>query len=104
MDDWPTPPVHPLSVAFFDAVRGGGTVLDIADANGTRFPFFFDRFLGRLCYGSQDEYSDNAAFVTSGSKLASDVFGVCESAISLGVADADRIRAVVDRARHWSQR
>ncbi|GAB5517719.1 hypothetical protein [Rhodopirellula baltica] len=104
MDDWPTSPVYPLSVAFFDAVRGGGHVLDIADADGTRFPFFFDRFLGRLCYGSRDEDSDDAAFVANGSKLASDVFDACESAITSGADDADRIRAVIDRALHWSQR
>ena len=104
MDDWPTPPVRPLSLVFFDAVRGGGHVLDIADASGTRFPFFFDRFLGRLCYGAKDEHSDDAAFVTSGSKLASDVFDVCESTIASGVDRADQIRAVVDQALNWSRR
>ena len=104
MDDWPTQPVFPLTVTSFDAVRGGGHVLDITDSLGTTFPFFFERFLGRLCYGSRDEYSDDAAFVTSSSQFAFDVFDACESAITSGVDFADRLRAVIDRAIHWSPR
>jgi len=103
LDDWPAPPAAPMRIANFDVVRGGGYVLDIVDAKGTRFPFFFDRFLGRLCYGSGDEHSDDKAFVTSGSKLSSDVFEICRSAINEGIEDGDRIGAVIDRAVQWSR-
>ncbi|TWU50722.1 hypothetical protein Poly51_40150 [Rubripirellula tenax] len=109
ISDWPTPPALPLSLQSHGFYRDPNPYcthyVDIVDADGNVFPFFFERFLGRLCYGATNETSDDAAFVTSGSALADDVFAVMTAALENDdLDDADRLRDVMDRGLHWSQR
>ena len=109
ISDWPTPPAFPLTLKSHGIYRDPNPhcthYFKIADADGRVFPFFFDRFLGRLCYGSTNETGDDAAFVTSGSVLANDVFAVLGSAINNGTTgDADRLREAMNRGLHWSKR
>ena len=98
--DWPSPPNHPLRIAYFGAVHDREFVLKFTDADGAGFSFFFDRELGRLCFGSPDEHAADAAFVTTGSTIAADVIFACDFAITSGFDDADRLLEVVNRARH----
>ena len=42
-------------------------------------PFFFDRFLGRLCYGSTYETGDDAVFLKRHSKMEIEAFALIES-------------------------
>ena len=102
ISDWPSPPNHPLRIAYFGAVHDREFVLKFTDADGAGFSFFFDRELGRLCFGSSDEHADDAPFVTAGSTMSTDVIFACDFAIASGFDDADRLLKVINRARHWS--
>lgn len=105
LDDWPTPPVPPFQIAFCDILIDAcgprhTYILDLVDAQGKHFPFFFDGFLGRLCYGSHHTDED-AAFIRRGSRLESEAF----SAIQAAAPSSEDPKTVLNRlehAKHWS--
>ena len=79
LSDWPTVPALPFRISHFGRYRDGGPqggtyAIDLVDSAGAKFPFFFDRFLGRLCYGGNFECGDDAAFIKKGSKLQMELF------------------------------
>lgn len=109
ISDWPTPPSLPLALQSHGFYRDANPhcthYVNIVDADGIVFPFFFERFLGRLCYGTTDAAGDDAAFVKPGSVIADVIFEVLTSALENGDLDhTERLRDVVNRGLHWSQR
>jgi hypothetical protein len=104
--NWPTPPVQPLSVAnhgwYRDSgVQGGTYYVDLVDANGVRFPFFFDRFLGRLCYGASYETGDDAAFLRPGSQIELEAFQAIYTIASDSPQYAELL-SKIQHARTWT--
>jgi len=83
--DWPTPPARPFRLGLHGGMRemvGGSRntyYVDLIDDRGATYSFFFERFLGRLCFGSRDEESEDAAFLKKGSSLQIEVFQVLET-------------------------
>jgi hypothetical protein len=103
--DWPTPPVLTLRIKDFGRYRDGGpqggtVFVDLEDSAGTVFPFFFDRFLGRLCYGTSHHGSDDAAFIRRGSKFESEVFSAIETAAL--APEFSEVAKCLSHARHWT--
>jgi hypothetical protein len=103
MDDWPIPPVFPVRVSDCGRYRDGGPqggtyFVDLMDSAGNVFPFFFDRFLGRLCYGTHDG-TDNAAFIRKGSKLESEAFAAIEAAALS--PEFEQLSDRLTHARRW---
>jgi hypothetical protein len=43
--------------------------VDLKDFDDRCIPFFFERFLGRLCYGPSYETGEDAAFLRRGSRI-----------------------------------
>lgn len=79
--DWHVPPVPPLTIVDTDIHRDGGTgYMIIKDGSGRRYPFCFDKALGRLCTGHHTS-DDDAAYVTVGSNLEAAVFTAMETAL-----------------------
>ncbi|WP_157431287.1 hypothetical protein [Actinomadura hibisca] len=75
---WHVEPQRPLRIAEVDIYRDGGTgMMLVRDAAGSRWPFCFDKFLGRLCVGAHTS-DDDAAFVRSGSRLETELFDLME--------------------------
>ena len=75
--DWPREPTRPITVRHIEILRDGGTVVlslvGGADSDRRDVPFFFDRMVGRLCYG-RDERAPEAAFITRGSAFEHELF------------------------------
>jgi hypothetical protein len=105
ISDWPVKPTPPFTIVDFGAYRDGGPrctfYVDLTDSAGHKYSFFFERFLGRLCFGTTNDEGEDAAFVRVGSVLERDVLTILETAI-----DADskysQMREFVERAKHWS--
>jgi hypothetical protein len=75
------PPRLPLQIVDIDIYRDGGTgYMIVKDASGRRYPFCFDKFLGRLCTGRHTS-DDDAAYVTTGSDLEAAVFTLMAATI-----------------------
>lgn len=105
LDDWPITPHQPLIINSFGRYRDGGPqggtyYVDLKDAVGIYIPFFFDRFLGRLCYGSTYETGDDAAFLKPGSKLEREAFALIE-ALAAGSAEYSEVLEKLTHARTW---
>jgi hypothetical protein len=74
--DWPVRPDPPLEIAYAGLYRDGGTgFMVVRDATGRKWPFCFDKFLGRLCTGAHTG-DEQAAFVRPGSPLEADVLAL----------------------------
>ena len=106
IDEWPVTPTPPLSIEQFDCYRDGGprggtVFVVIADSAQQKYQIFFDRFLGRLCFGATHHEDDGAAFVKVGSPLESSIIDFLDHAISADPRFAD-LRDSVQRAKHWS--
>jgi len=74
LDDWPFAPTHPVRIAAHGRYRDSGPqgstyYVDLKDFDDRCIPFFFERFLGRLCYGSLYETGEDAAFLRRGSRI-----------------------------------
>ncbi len=77
---WPKEPGFPEEIRGIWLYRDGGTVgVTIKGKNGKDLEFFFDRALGRLCYGEHHTESD-AAFVKKGSEFEKEVYSYLETA------------------------
>ena len=77
---WPKQPVFPEEIIDILIYRDGGTVGVTIKANdGDRIEFFFDRELGRLCFG-QHHTDDSAAFVKMGSPFEKELYSYLENA------------------------
>ena len=74
--DWEIEPVRPLRLKDHAIWRDGWATLEfwLEDAEGNEFRFFFDGFLGRLCWGTDLHTGDDAAFVKKGTRVEADVF------------------------------
>ena len=79
ISEWPVSPSMPLRIGNFGIYRDPGPhctmYVDLVDSGGAVFTFFFDRFLGRLCFGRIDDDKD-AAFLKKGSRIQMDVFAI----------------------------
>lgn len=80
LSEWPKKPGYPEQLLCICLYRDGGTVgVTIKGKNGKDIEFFFDRFLGRLCYGEHEAKSD-AAYIQNGSKFEKEVYSYLETA------------------------
>ncbi len=73
--------------------------LDLVDSNGTVFNFFFDRFLGRLCFGSTEDDED-AAFLKNGSRIQTEAFDIIETLCN-GRDEYSEIQSQLKLARNY---
>lgn len=100
LDEWPVTPKPPLSLADFGGWRNGGAYFKLIDSAGHEYDFFFERFLGRLCFG-WDEDADDAAFVKVGGALEREVLEILDESVT-----PDKWRTALEgfirRAKHWS--
>ena len=99
--DWPQPVTLPLRIRSHGAYRDSGPqgptyYVDLEDAAGHALPFFFDRFLGRLCYGSSYESGSDAAFLKAGSKIEREAI----SAIEALAASSEEFQVLLAKVRH----
>jgi Zn-dependent M28 family amino/carboxypeptidase len=102
--DWPRAPVPPIQIANCGRYRDGGPqggtyYVDLVDAEGNRFAFFFDRFLGRLCYGSATESGHDAAFLRRGSRIEQEAIALIEEL----ALDAPQFLELLVRIRHATE-
>ena len=80
LSSWPIPPAFPAQILGIWIYRDGGTVgVTIQGHQGQAIEFFFDRFLGRLCYGLSETETD-AAYIKKGSTFEKEIFDYLESA------------------------
>ena len=80
LSTWPMLPGYPEEILCITVYRDGGTVgVTIKGKTGKDVEFFFDRFLGRLCYGEY-ETKRNAAYIKCGSVFEKEVFSYLEAA------------------------
>ena len=80
LSDWPIQsPALPFRIGDFGAYRDPQPFctffVELIDASGQVYAFFFDRALGRLCYG-QNEDDENAAYLRKNSTIQIDVFAI----------------------------
>lgn len=105
MVDWPVPLARPVRIKNHGRYRDGGPrggtyYVDLEDANETYIPFFFDRFLGRLCYGSTYETGDDAAFLKPQSKIEREAFALIEELASAS-PEFSEVLEHINHARTW---
>lgn len=85
LSDWPVPvkpPFRLVEIVIFRCGELRSTVcIYLKDANHQKLPFFFDSFLGRLCFGEENHRTDSAAYITSNSKLEREAFAAIEDAL-----------------------
>ena len=80
LSEWPKKPGYPEQILGIWLYRDGGTVgVTTKGKNGKDIEFFFDRFLGRLCYGEYETKSD-AAYIKKGSIFEKEVYSYMEEA------------------------
>lgn len=97
--DWPVLLSEPVRIRSHGYCRSGSYDVDLEDAAGVRHPFFFDRSLGRLCYGTRDD-TDDAAFLKRGSRLQREAFALLESLAGQS-SEFVELRECLERARTW---
>jgi hypothetical protein len=81
ISDWDIPPKPPFNICWIPIFRCGGIAVTIEDSNKTQYTFFFDKFLGRLCFGAEGEQEETAAYIKVHSKLEKESFPAIENAI-----------------------
>jgi hypothetical protein len=80
LSGWPKEPGFPEEIVSIIPYRDGGTVgVVIKGRNGKDIDFFFDRILGRLCYGEYETKSD-AAYIKKNSPFEREVYEYFEAA------------------------
>jgi len=103
ISEWPVPPSMPLRIGNFGIYRDAGPhctmYVDLVDSDGTVFTFFFDRFLGRLCFGSIDDDQD-AAFLKKGSRIQIAVFAIINE-LCVGRDEYKDIQSRLELARNY---
>ncbi|WP_367344626.1 hypothetical protein [Stenotrophomonas bentonitica] len=104
LSDWPTAPAPPVHISNSGRLRdsgpqGGTYYVDLVDSRGTLYPFFFDRFLGRLCYGSYESQSD-AAFLRRGSRIEEEAVSLIEGLAANNVQDPELLKRI-RHAKTW---
>ena len=105
LSDWPFTPRPPVRIADYGWYRDGGPqggtfYVDLEDAEGRRIPFFFERFLGRLCYGSAYETGDDAAFLKKGSRVQSEAFAIIGE-LAASSPEYAVVAERLERSRRW---
>ena len=103
VSEWPVQPELPFRVSGFGRHRDPQPhctfYLDLIDKTGRVFHFFFDRFLGRLCFGKIDD-DDDAAFLKKGSRIQVEVFEIIGNLCN-GHSEYAEIQLHLDRARNY---
>ncbi|PCJ11806.1 MAG: hypothetical protein COB04_18625 [Gammaproteobacteria bacterium] len=80
LSTWPKLPGSPEEILGIWLYRDGGTVgVTIKGKIGKDIELFFDRVLGRLCYGKYHT-DDDAAFIKKGSDFETEVYEYLEIA------------------------
>lgn len=107
LSNWLIPPSYPVRISFFGGYRDGGPqggtfCVDLEDAEGNKFTFFFDRFLGRLCYGRSFEKGEDAAFLRVGSKIEKEAFALLES-LAAASKEYEEIVKKLERAKIYTE-
>lgn len=104
ISEWPVEPLLPFRICDFGIYRDPSPhctlYLDLVDSNGLVFNFFFDRFLGRLCFGKIADDDDDAAFIKKGSRIQTDVFDIIEKLCD-GRDEYDEIQSRLNLARNY---
>jgi hypothetical protein len=72
---WPKPPLFPEQITEICLYRDGTVVVVVSGD----IEFFFERSLGRLCYG-QSHTDETAAFIKKGSSFESELYAYLEAA------------------------
>ena len=104
VSEWPVQPKRPGRIVEFGRYRDGGPrggtfYVVLAGANGVDAPLFFDRFLGRLCYGASAESGSDAAFLKRGSKIEIEAFELLE--LASRSSKFDEMLECLTHARTW---
>lgn len=82
LSGWPKPPIFPEQITEICLYRDGTVVVVI---NGD-VEFFFERSLGRLCYG-ESHRDEEAAFIKKGSLFETELYSYLEEARKILSAD-----------------
>jgi hypothetical protein len=99
--DWPAPLSEPLRISDHGLYRDGTYYVELSDVAGKSIPFFFEPFLGRLCYGEfgSDGFTDNAAFLESEFKQR--VIARLGT-LAAESPDFEQLRLCLERAKTWA--
>ena len=104
IDDWPEPVNGQVRLGAFGRMRDGGpqggTFYVELIASKVTYPFFFDRFLGRLCYGA-DEHAKDAAYLKRGSRIEQEAFELLEN-LAKASARYEEVARCLTHARNWT--
>ena len=104
ISDWPVPLSEPVRISNYVKWRDGGArgtySVELEDQAGQRHPFFFDQFLGRLCYGTYHD-ADDAAFLMRGSAIERDVYEILES-LTNNSEEFEALHKHLTHARTWT--
>jgi hypothetical protein len=105
ISDWPVTLQEPVRISNCGRYRDGGPrggtyYVDLEDKACQRHPFFFDNFLGRLCYGNCPDDED-AAFLMRGSAIERDVFAILES-LTKNSEEFEDVYEHLKHARTWT--
>ncbi|MGB1252090.1 MAG: hypothetical protein ACPG8W_15840 [Candidatus Promineifilaceae bacterium] len=80
LSKWPRKPGYPAEILGIWIYRDGGTIgITIKGAGKQDIELFFDRVLGRLCYGLYETKND-AAFIKKHSAFEKDAYAYLEKA------------------------
>ena len=79
---WDISPKPPFNISWLSFFRCGNVSVTIEDSNKNEYTFFFDDFLGRLCFGAENNESETAVFIKANSKLEREAFFAIEEAIA----------------------
>lgn len=101
--EWPVSPSTPLRIGDFGIYRDPDPhctmYVDLVDSDGNVFNFFFDRFLGRLCFGKIDDNQD-AAFLKKGSRIQTEAFTIIKNLCD-GREEYKEIQSRLELARNY---
>lgn len=102
--DWPSAPVRPFRIrdcgGYRDPAPYSSYYVDLVDGEGTLFPLFFERFLGRLCYGRDLHTGEDAAFLEKGSRIQIEAFQAIED-LAPTSNECDQLLKRLERARNY---
>ena len=88
ISDWDISPKPPFNIGLILNFRCYSDIAFVlVDANQTEFSFFFDGFLGRLCYGAESYKEETASYIKANSKLEKEAFSAIEFALNNAQSD-----------------
>lgn len=107
LSDWIVIPVFPVIITHFGRYRDGGPqggtyYIDLEDAKSNKISFFFDKFLGRLCFGSTTETGEDAAFIKVGSRVEKEAFTLLET-LAKSSSEYNEIIQKLEQAKTYAE-